>query len=456
MIFYFDLSGNSDADGNKPSNGNTLKKGQQISWSKSNPTSPLKLSQKNSSFNFKKIPDLKKKKPVQDSDEAMPKSSAKSYAEIDQEDTESIIITNQELKQFENKKSSILKRGSKNNLVSRESETSLKPLNDLPDGILNFDSENEHYTLEGDIEGLMSVSEPSTRVHTTHQAQHQTEPEDSEDEAVIDDFSDKKDHQERDNDKQIPDSEPEKTDESLNYVKEEAKPSKEDSHTSLVDSQSDKYEGGDEDGEKSSDGLRQTEGDLNANARDISDEESGPENKDSLEGGEIQKVETAESDVERDLVLENDLHVSDAEDESQEPNQEVQSIRENPEQSDGESGIAIEKSILIKEAENVTKITPNNFDSTIDKIVADVTTKSVINKEKDHNTIDFSAFNWKPNVDFFNFGNSENERMSVNIFNFGKGTPPPPQIVKKKGLMSGDRPRSKSLQRVLAKRNEHN
>ena len=104
----------------------------------------------------------------------------------------------------------------------------------------------------------------------------------------------------------------------------------------------------------------------------------------------------------------------------------------------------------------MTKITPNNFDSTIDKIVADVTTKSVINKEKDHNTIDFSAFNWKPNVDFFNFGNSENERMSVNIFNFGKGTPPPPQIVKKKGLMSGDRPRSKSLQRVLAKRNEHN
>lgn len=417
------------------------------------------MSQKNSSFNFKKIPDLKKKKPAQDSDEAMPKSSAKSYAEIDQEDSESIIITNQELKQFENKKSSILKRGSNNNLVSRESEASLKPLNDLPDGILNFDSENENYTLEGDIEGLMSVSEPSTRVHTTHQSQHQTEPEDSEDEAVIDDFSDKKDHQERDNEKQIPDSEPEKTDEALNYVKEEAEPSNEDSHTSLVDNQneSDKYEDRDEDGEKSKDGLRQTEGDPNANARDISDEESGPENKDySLEGGEIQRVETAECDVERDLVVENDLHVSDAEDESQEPKHEVQSMRENPEQSDGESAITIEKPILIEEAENVTKITSNNFDSTIDKIVADVTTKSVINKEKDHNTIDFSAFNWKPNVDFFNFGNSENEQMSVNIFNFGKGTPPPPQIVKKKGFLSGDRPRSKSLQRALAKRNGYN
>merc|ERR1719232_1097033 len=92
----------------------------------------------------------------------MPKSSAKNSAEIDREDTESIIITNQQLKKFENKKSSILKRGSNNNLVSRESETSLKPLNDLPDGILNFDSENEQYTLEGDIDGLMSVSEPST------------------------------------------------------------------------------------------------------------------------------------------------------------------------------------------------------------------------------------------------------------------------------------------------------
>ena len=450
----------------------SLKKEQQISWSKSNPTSPLKLSQKNSSFNFKKIPDLKKRKPVQDSDEAMPKSSAKNSAEIDQEDTESIIITNQQLKKFENKKSSILKRGSNKSLVSRESETSLKPLNDLPDGILNFDSENEQYTLEGDIDGLMSVSEPSTRVHTTHPSQHATEPEleDSEDEAVIDDFSEKKDNQARDNDTRIPDSGP-KTDEVNDYVEENTVPLKEDIHTHLVEDQkeTDKHESSQEDdnGCKSMDGIEETDGEVSANARDISDEESGPENNDSPERGKTQEVENVfesdfennlvlEKEFEKNLVLENDLHVSDAEEEP-EPKQEIHSMRENYEQPDGGSIEPNDKPILLdkEEAESVA-LTLNNFDSTIDKIVADVTTKSVINKEKNHDTIDFSAFNWKPNVDFFNFGNGDKEQMSVNIFNFGKGTPPPPQIIKKKGVLSGERPRSKSLQRALAKRSGYN
>lgn len=425
------------------------------------------MSQKNSSFNFKKIPDLKKRKPVQDSDEAMPKPSAKNSAEIDREDTESIIITNQELKKFENKKSSILKRGSNNNLVSRESETSLKPLNDLPDGILNFDSENEQYTLEGDIDGLMSVSEPSTRVHTTHPSQHPTEPEpeDSEDEAVIDDFSEKKETQARDNDiidTRIPDSGPE-TDEANDYVEEKTVPIIENNHIHLVEDpkETDKYESShqDDNGVKSIDGTEETDGDLSANARDISDEESEPEpeDNDSTERGKTQEIENGESDFEKNLVVENDLHVSDAEEEGPEQKQEIQSTRENSEQTDGGYIALNEKPILLnkEEAESVA-LTSNNFDSTIDKIVADVTTKSVINKEKNHDTIDFSAFNWKPNVDFFKFGNGEKEQMSVNIFNFGKGTPPPPQIIKKKGVLSGDRPTSKSLQRALAKRSGYN
>ena len=460
MISFFYILGTSDSsDRNKPSNDTALKKEHQISWSKSNPTSPLKLSQKNSSFNFKKIPDLKKRKPVQESEEAMPKSSAKNSAEIDREDTESIIISNQQLKKFENKKSSILKRGSNNNLVSRESETSLKPLNDLPDGILNFDSENEQYTLEGDIDGLMSVSEPSTRVHTTHPSQHPTEPEpeDSEDEAVIDDFSEKKDNQARDNDvidTRIPDSGPETTDEVNDHVEENTVPIREDNPNHLVEDQkdTDKHESPPE---NDNGGIEETDGDLSANAREISDEESGPEDNDSTEGGKTQEIENAQSDIEKNLVVENDLHVSDAEEEA--PELETQSMRENSELRDGGSIARNDKPILLDKEEAMSvALTSNNFDSTIDKIVADVTTKSVINKEKNHDSIDFSAFNWKPNVDFFNFGNGEKEQMSVNIFNFGKGTPPPPQIIKKKGVLSGDRPRSKSLQRALAKRSGYN
>ena len=304
MISFFYILGTSDSsDGNKPSNDTALKKEQQISWSKSNPTSPLKLSQKNSSFNFKKIPDLKKRKPVQESEEAMPKSSAKNSAEIDREDTESIIISNQQLKKFENKKSSILKRGSNNNLVSRESETSLKPLNDLPDGILNFDSENEQYTLEGDIDGLMSVSEPSTRVHTTHPSQHPTEPEpeDSEDEAVIDDFSEKKDNQARDNDvidTRIPDSGPETTDEVNDHVEENTVPIREDNPNHLVEDQK-KTDKNESSPENDNGGIEETDGDLSANAREISDEESGPEDNDSTEGGKTQEIENAQCDMEK-------------------------------------------------------------------------------------------------------------------------------------------------------------
>ena len=478
--YFFLFEGSRDGVESKSSiAAGTFKKGQQMSWSKSNPTSPLKLSQKNSSFNFKKIPDLKKKKSVQDSDEAMPNLSAKNSVEIDHEDTESIIITNQQLKKFESKKSSILKRGSNNNLVSRESDTSLKPMNDLPDGILNFDSETDQYTLEGDIEGLMSVSEPSTRVHTTHPSQHPTETENSEDEAVIDDFSVKKDQQEMDNEKQNPATD--------NNVKEEAENIKEDSHMNLVDNRNEtdnnEKNGKDsvDDSQKTSspsaspdldnpNGTEHADEEINAFARDISDEESDEKNDEDEQSeksesgpgdnGESQHCdnnsvaesmtkegEKAPSDLEKNLTLEDDLHVSDAEDETPEPSHDVEEaeilskvINDNPIRSNPADSKAI---------------TLHNFDSTIDKIVADVTTKSVIKKEKDDNTIDFSAFNWKPNVEFFSFGNTETENVqkSVNIFNFGKGTPPPPQIIKKKGVLSGERPRSKSLQRALAKRN---
>ena len=64
---------------------------------------------------------------------------------------------------------------------------------------------------------------------------------------------------------------------------------------------------------------------------------------------------------------------------------------------------------------------------------------------KEEEKADFAAFNWKPNVDFFQFG-SEAQKTSENIFSFGGGTPAPPQTVKKRQIVT--RPRSRSIQRL--------
>merc|ERR1712029_985431 len=67
----------------------------------------------------------------------------------------------------------------------------------------NADSEveeNNNYTIENDINGVTSVSEPSTRVHTTHPSHQEdlesgagTDDDEDEDDAVIDDCKDKLD-----------------------------------------------------------------------------------------------------------------------------------------------------------------------------------------------------------------------------------------------------------------------
>ena len=492
-------SGSSFADGSS-----SLNEEQKNLWSKSNPTSPLKLTSKNSSFNFKKIPDLKKRKTVPNSEENMPKSSAKVSSENDQEDNESIIITKKQLEKFKNKKTLILKRESKNNLVSLGSEASLKSLNDLHDGFLNLES--DHFTLEGDIDGLMSVSEPSTRVHTTHLSQHHTEPsEESEDEAVIHDFYDKKD-EERVEGKSMPGAEVDNKKEREGCVNAKLIHTEEDRQNQFVENQNETdtneihdIDNGDSDERNEYEdtnprdskanvsnnvsyennlptpGIDKTEEKENedeeniSTGRDISDES---EAENSEEGShytltENSEKETPQNESEKELVLEDDLHVSEAEDETSEPAPDVShdhmteesqggsdQSKADSRKSDGGQKIIDNENIPIV-GESRQRLALNNFDSTIDKIVANVTTKSVINNGKESDIMDFSAFNWKPNVDFFNFGNGQSKtklEKEKDIFNFGKGTPPPPQIIKKKGGLTGERPRSKSLQRALAKR----
>ena len=88
------------------------------------------------------------------------------------------------------------------------------------------------------------------------------------------------------------------------------------------------------------------------------------------------------------------------------------------------------------------------LDTTIDQVVSQVSTKAVIDQDrKDVEKADFAAFNWKPNVDFFQFGSSQAQKTSSeNIFSFGGGTPAPPQTVKKRQIVT--RPRSRSIQRL--------
>merc|ERR1739836_87815 len=67
-------------------------------------------------------------------------------------------------------------------------DDSVKILRNLEDGIMaedDGDDENK-FTVEGDISGVTSVSEPSTRAQT-HTPYHPDRSQDSEDDAVIDD-----------------------------------------------------------------------------------------------------------------------------------------------------------------------------------------------------------------------------------------------------------------------------
>merc|ERR550517_1652667 len=86
-----------------------------------------------------------------------------------------------------------------------------------------------------------------------------------------------------------------------------------------------------------------------------------------------------------------------------------------------------------------------NLDTTIDQVVSQVATRAVINQTRvEEEKADFSAFNWKPNVDFFQFGSSQSEAVGESIFSFGRGNPAPPQTVKKRQIVT--RPRSRSIQ----------
>ena len=87
------------------------------------------------------------------------------------------------------------------------------------------------------------------------------------------------------------------------------------------------------------------------------------------------------------------------------------------------------------------------FGGTVDEIVTKLTTKAVIHERSvdvDPQKADFAAFNWKPDVQFFQFGQTASTPKEE-VFNFGAGTPPPPQLVKRRPATK--LPRSRSIRR---------
>ena len=504
---------------------------QKISLSKSNPQSPRKHKDINRNSNntgalkHQESPEFQKKVEIKLPKSEQSDSAKNSFDSVDAEDNESIIVTKKHLETFEHKKSSILKRNSKFNLELSQKDDSVKILRNLEDGIMAEDDggDENKFTVEGDISGVTSVSEPSTRAQT-HTPYHPDRSQDSDDDAVIDDCRRKSNAEnvskDDDENQQKLDAEPvtvsssdtpsvaaENTPEDASVdgsgdapqegarmnVHLETPPaipgeenkihvndnSPDDDNESIHEPVDNGEQANSADGDST---HEEAEKDIpdepaagSAVTRDVSDDEDNlDKEKDAMENNLSKK--SSSSELDKDLALEDDLHVSDAEEEeTPEPSKdlvlhddEVPATAEdaqanktnNTTTNNNNTNTATDVLTLLEHSSGLVAdprpapAAPPTFDWAVDQIVADVTTKAVISKEKDTNVMDFSAFNWKPNVDFFQFsgdGNTTGKEKQENIFSFGKDTQPRPPVLKKKSAVSGrdegDRPRSKSLQR---------
>jgi hypothetical protein len=166
------------------------------------------------------------------------------------------------------------------------------------------------------------------------------------------------------------------------------------------------------------------------------------------------------SDEGYDAMLEEDLHITDASEEEEEiavSNPEVlnhfgDKIEESPEIKLDESPPKTDHQVL----RDVT------FNDTVDEIVARLNTKAVI-EEGEGSAVatkskeDFSAFNWKPDVAFFQFGGEPSTAgRGPEVFSFARLPRPPPGPARARGASvprwAGPRPRRVATGRQRAAR----
>ena len=142
-----------------------------------------------------------------------------------------------------------------------------------------------------------------------------------------------------------------------------------------------------------------------------------------------------------DALLEEDLHLTDASDEEKEikvTNPEV--LNHFGDKLEVELDDEVKAIPLQTDTKVLREVT---FADTVDEIVTKLKTTAVIKEsistKPEQSRTDFAAFNWKPNVKFFNFSSDEATTKTDasakggGVFRFEPGAPLPPSPVKRRG-----------------------
>ena len=191
-------------------------------------------------------------------------------------------------------------------------------------------------------------------------------------------------------------------------------------------------------------------------SRDENDEDANDSqtNDDPTETSSHADSEQEENDNKSEEIklIEDDLHISDAEDQSNdEEEKEGEDVQKNGEDNEEASvltpqtnpkGLYNESDKVFEERNDILTLledshgldltlqSQHSFDSAVDKFVSNVATKSM--KDVNENLVDFNSFNWKPDVEFFKFSQGQSD-SGVFTFDQSVAAPFSSQVSRKSG-----------------------
>ena len=192
-------------------------------------------------------------------------------------------------------------------------------------------------------------------------------------------------------------------------------------------------------------------------SRDENDEDANDPrtNDDPTESSSHVDSEQEEDDNKSEEIklIEDDLHISDAEDQSydDEEEKEDEDVQKNGEDHEEASvltpqtnpkGLYNESDKVFEERNDILTLledshgldltlqSQHSFDSAVDKFVSNVATKSM--KDVNENLVDFNSFNWKPDVEFFKFSQGQSD-SGVFTFDQSVAAPFSSQVSRKSG-----------------------
>ena len=190
-------------------------------------------------------------------------------------------------------------------------------------------------------------------------------------------------------------------------------------------------------------------------SRDENDEDANDSqtNDDPTETSSHADSEQEEDDNKSEEIklIEDDLHISDAEDQSYDDEEEKEGVQKNGEDNEEASvltpqtnpkGLYNESDKVFEERNDILTLledshgldltlqSQHSFDSAVDKFVSNVATKSM--KDVNENLVDFNSFNWKPDVEFFKFSQGQSD-SGVFTFDQSVAAPFSSQVSRKSG-----------------------